>query len=330
MNEKSKIILYQAEDGTVHLNVRFENETLWLSQKMMADLFQKDVRTISEHIGNILKEEELEKNSVIRKFRITAADGKDYDTAYYNLDMIFAVGYRVRSQQGVRFRHWATKLLKEYLQKGFVIDDVRLKNPKQFGDDYFDELLERIRDIRASEKRFYQKIRDIYKLAIDYDPKEEATIEFFKIIQNKLHFAVTGHTAAELIYQRADADKDNMGLTSWEGVRVKERDITIAKNFLQENELKDLNRLIGVYLDLAEGRAKEHHLMYTKDWRELLDIVIKLDNKELLKNAGKISAEIAREKAKFEYNKYKQNLLEKDNRDAVDELIQIANKHHSE
>jgi len=239
----SEILLYQTEDGKSRIEVRLENETVWLSQKMLSELFQVTVPTINEHIKNIFKDMELNENSVIRNFRITAADGKSYQTNFYNLDMIIAIGYRVRSHRGLQFRQWATERLREYMIKGFVLDDERLKEGRNFAGDYFDELLERIRDIRASEKRFYQKIRDIYKLAIDYDPDAEETQEFFKIVQNKLHWAITGKTAAELITERADADRPNMGLTSWKGTKVRKSDVTVAKNYLNEDEIRQLNRL---------------------------------------------------------------------------------------
>ncbi len=320
----SEILLYQTEDGKSKIEVRLEDGTVWLSQKMLAELFQVTVPTINEHIGNIFKEGELNKNSVIRKFRITASDNKNYMTNFYNLDMVMSVGYRVRSLRGTQFRQWATERLREYMIKGFVLDDERLKEGHDFAGDYFDELLERIRDIRASEKRFYQKIRDIYKLAIDYDPKAEETQDFFKIVQNKLHWAITGKTAAELITERADADKPNMGLTSWKGAKVRKSDVTIGKNYLRENEIRQLNRIVTMYLDYAEMQAEQRQPVYMRQWKEKLDAFLKFNEKDILKNAGKVSVEIAKKLAVTEYEKFNLKRLEYDKQKDDKEFEQIA------
>lgn len=276
-----EILLYTAPEGKTNIEVFFEQETFWLSQKKMAELFGVDVRTISEHLQNIFKTNELEKDSVIRNFRITAADGKNYDTRFYNLDAIIAVGYRVNSHEATRFRIWATKTLREYIIKGFVLDDERLKQGKKFDKDYFDELLERIREIRASERRFYQKITDIYaQCSADYDPKAEVTQIFYKTVQNKLHWAITGHTAAELIAERANASKLNMGLTTWKNGpkgKILKSDVTVAKNYLDEKELTTLNRIVNMYLDFAENMAARQRLMTMKDWTERLDAFLQFN-----------------------------------------------------
>jgi len=299
----SQILIYQTESGKIKIEVRLENETVWLTQKLMAELFQKDKRTISEHIKNIFKEAELEENSVVRKFRTTANDGKTYLTNYYNLDVIISVGYRVHSHVGTRFRQWATQRLREYIVKGFVLDDERLKNPDQ-PFDYFEELLRRIQDIRTSERRFYQKITDIYATSVDYDPTTEISIKFFKTVQNKLHWAITGKTAAEIIYERADSSKPNMGLTSWRGEKVRKHDVTIAKNYLNEDELRALNNLVEQYLVFAEGQAMRRIPMYMKDWVTKLDGFLSLNDREILDHAGKISHDIANELAETEYERF--------------------------
>jgi hypothetical protein len=264
-----EILLYTAPEGKTHIEVYFEDETFWLSQKKMAELFGVDVRTINEHLKNIFKTNELEEKSAIRNFRITAADGKNYLTNFYNLDAIIAVGYRVNSMEATRFRVWSTKTLREFIIKGFVLDDERLKQGKKFGKDYFDELLERIREIRASERRFYQKITDIYaQCSLDYDPASDITKSFYKTVQNKLHWAITGHTAAELIAERASASQPNMGLTTWKNAprgKISKTDVSIAKNYLSENKLDELNRIVGMYLDYAENQAKRHVAMTMKD-----------------------------------------------------------------
>lgn len=317
----SEILLYQTEDGKSKVEVRLENEMVWLSQKMLSELFQVSVSTINEHIKHIFKEGELHEEAVIRNFRITASDNKTYLTNFYNLDMIMAIGYRVRSHRGVQFRQWATERLREYMIKGFVLDDERLKEGRTMTRDYFDELLERIRDIRASEKRFYQKIREIYKLAIDYDPHAEETIEFFKIVQNKLHWAITGKTAAELIAERADAEKPNMGLTTWTGEKFRKSDVTIAKNYLNEEELRQLNRIVTMYLDYAEMQAEQRQPIYMKQWKEKLDAFLKFNEKDILTNAGKVSMEVAKKLAIKEYEQFHRQRLQ-DGQDENDEAFE--------
>jgi len=265
----SEILIYQTEDGRTRIQVRLENETVWLTQKLMAELFQKNVRTINEHIQNIFEEGELSPESVIRKFRITAADGKTYETNHYNLDVVISVGYRVKSHRGTQFRIWATQRLREYIIKGFTLDDERLKQPG--GGNYFDELLARIRDIRSSEKVFWRKVLDIYATSIDYDPKTEMSRKFFQIVQNKMHWAAHGHTAAEVIAGRADAEKPLMGLTSWTGAKPGRSDVEIAKNYLTAEELDTLNRIVSMYLDFAELQALNRKPMYMRDWIAKLD-----------------------------------------------------------
>jgi hypothetical protein len=319
----SEIVLYQTEDGQSRITVRLEGETVWLTQRQLAELFQKDVRTINEHVQNIVDENEVDPGATIRKFRIVQSEGgREVARAveHYNLDMILAVGYRVRSLRGTQFRRWATERLREYLVKGFTLDDERLKQGKTLGADYFDELLERIRDIRASEKRFYQKIRDIYALAIDYDPKTEETLEFFRIVQNKLHWAITGHTAAELIAGRADASKPNMGLTTFGGAKVRRGDVTVAKNYLRQDEISELNRIVGMYLDYAEDRARQRQPMHMRDWREKLDAFLKFNERDILQNAGKVSMDVAQKLALEAYDKFTQRRLagEAEQADAFD------------
>ena len=307
MKPKSELILYQTEDNRTRIEVRLENETVWLTQKLMAELFQKDVRTVNEHIQNIFDEGELAPDSVIRKFRITAADGKAYDTQHYNLDVIIAVGYRVKSHRGKQFRQWATQRLREYIVKGFTMDDERLKNlPGKGQKDYFDELLQRIRDIRSSERRFYQKVLDIYATSIDYDPGEEASQQFFATVQNKMHWAAHGHTAAEVIHQRADAAQPLMGLaTTRPGRIIRREDVSVAKNYLNEKELQTLNRIVNLYIEFAELQALDRKPMTMRNWIEKLDEFLKISGRELLNHAGKISAETARAKAEREYDRYR-------------------------
>ena len=307
MNEQpnnGNIILYQTEDGKSRIEVTLCNDTVWLTADQMAELFQRNKSTISRHIKNVFEDGELNPDSVVAFFATTAADNKKYQVAYYNLDMIISVGYRVKSHRGVQFRIWATQVLREYLVKGFAMNDDLLK--RAGGGNYFDELLSRIRDIRSSEKVFYRKILEIYALSIDYDPRTEATMQFFKTVQNKMHFSVHGHTAAEIIYERANAEKDFMGLTSWTGSLPKRTDAEIAKNYLSSDELDTLNRIVSLYLDFAELQAKSHKPMYMKDWIQKLDDFLKLSGKELLSHAGKISAELAKQKADTEYDKFKE------------------------
>ena len=303
---------FVAEDGKTRISVRFEGETLWLSQKALAELFTKDVRTINEHIRNIIDEKELEPAITIRNFRIVQQEGNrqvSRSVEHYNLEMILAVGYRVRSTRGTQFRRWATETLKEYVIKGFAMDDERLKAGNNWGQDYFDELLERIRDIRSSEKRVYRKIRDFFKLAADYNPSASETAEFFKIIQNKLHWAITGKTAAELISERSDPAKDNMGLTSWAGAKVRKADVVVAKNYLNNDELDALNRIVTMYLDYAEDQAKRNRLIYMKDWRSKLDAFLRFNEREVLDDPGKISMEVAKALAVERYEEFNRHRL---------------------
>ncbi|PXF54999.1 MAG: hypothetical protein C4B57_05240 [Deltaproteobacteria bacterium] len=304
----SEILIYQTEDGDTRIQVRLENETVWLTQKLMAELFQKNVRTINEHVQNIFEEGELSPESVIRKFRITAADGKTYETNHYNLDVVISVGYRVKSHRGTQFRIWATQRLREYIIKGFTLDDERLKQPG--GGNYFDELLARIRDIRSSEKVFWRKVLDIYATSIDYDPKTEMSRKFFQIVQNKMHWAAHGHTAAEVIAGRADAEKPLMGLTSWTGAKPGRSDVEIAKNYLTADELDTLNRIVSMYLDFAELQALNRKPMYMRDWIAKLDEFLKVTERDILTHSGRVSHEEAIEKARAEYEKFRKQMLE--------------------
>ena len=306
-NQHGAVLLYQTEDGKSQIEVTLDGETVWLSIDQMAELFQRNKSTISRHIKGILESGELNANSTVAFFATVQTEGSrqiERQIAYYNLDMIISVGYRVNSHRGVQFRIWATQVLKEYLIKGFALNDSLLKNAG--GGNYFDELLARIRDIRSSEKVFYRKILEIYALSIDYDPRTEETRSFFATVQNKMHFSAHGHTAAEVIYERADAEKNFMGLTSWTGAMPRQSDAEIAKNYLSENELDTLNRIVSLYLDFAELQAKSHTPMYMKDWIQKLDDFLKLSGKALLNHAGKISAELARDKADTEYHKFRE------------------------
>ena len=299
----SNILMYTTEDGLTKIEATFENDTVWLSIDQMAELFQRDRSVIGKHIRNIFKEGELNKESVWAKFAYTAADGKEYNVDYYNLDVIISVGYRVKSLRGTQFRIWATSILKEYIRKGFALDDDRLK--RLGGGNYFDELLSRIRDIRSSEKVFWRKVLEIYATSIDYNPNAEESILFFKQVQNKMHWAAHKHTAAEIVFARADSEKENMGLTSWEGKQIKESDSEIAKNYLNDQELDALNKIVSAYLDIAEVRALNHEPMYMKDWLETIDDYLKMTRREILTTKGSISHKQAIEKAHAEYDKYK-------------------------
>jgi hypothetical protein len=298
-----EFLLYQTEDGQTRIDVRMADETVWLSQKHIAALFEKDVRTINEHLRNIFEESELQEISVVRKFRITASDGKKYDTLHYNLDAILAVGYRVRSLRGTQFRIWATGRLREYLVKGFTMDDRRLKQAG--GGDYFEELLARIRDIRSSERVFWRKVLDIYATSIDYDPKVDVSQLFFKTVQNKIHWAAHGHTAAEIVHQRADAAQPHMGLTAWAGDKPRKTDVGIAKNYLSADELDALNRIVTAYLEFAELQALNRRAMHMTDWIAKLDDFLRLSDREILTHAGKISHDDAQAKAERELAKYR-------------------------
>lgn len=306
--DKGQIVLFQTEDGQTKLEVQLQDETVWLTIDQMAELFQRNRSTISRHIKRIYDDGELSKETTCAKFACVVNRGirgmVDDELDFYNLDMIISVGYRVHSHRGVQFRMWATAVLKEYLKKGFVLNDELLK--RAGGGNYFDELLERIRDIRSSEKIFYRKVLAIYATSIDYDPRVETTQLFFKTVQNKMHFSAHGHTAAEVIYERADAEKDFMGLTSWTGSLPRRTDAEIAKNYLSADEVDTLNRIVNLYLEFAELQAKAHIPMYMKDWVQKLDDFLRLSNRELLTHAGKISAEIAKRKADAEYDKFRE------------------------
>jgi len=297
------ILIYQTEAGQTKIEVRLEGETLWLNQAALAKLYQTTKQNISLHIKNIYDEGELEEDSVVKEYLTTAADGKNYKTKHYNLDMIISVGYRIKSHIATRFRQWATQRLREYIVKGFVLDDDRLKNPDQ-PFDYFDELLRRIQEIRTSERRFYQKITDIYSTSVDYDPTNEVSLTFFKTVQNKLHWAITGMTAAEIIHKRVNSDNPNMGLTSFRGEKVRKGDVVIAKNYLQEEELRVLNNLVEQYLVFAEGQAMRRVPMYMTDWIDKLNGFLSLNDRDILEDAGRISHEMAKQLAEAEYEKF--------------------------
>lgn len=306
-NDKGQILLYQTPDGESRIEVRLQEETVWLSLEQMAELFQRNKSTISRHIKNVFEEGELQPNTTVAFFATVQMEGKrkvERDIAYYNLDMIISVGYRVHSYRGVQFRMWATNVLKEYIVKGFALNDELLK--RAGGGNYFDELLARIRDIRSSEKVFYRKVLEIYALSIDYDPRVEMTQEFFKTVQNKMHYSVHGHTAAEIIYERADAQKDFMGLTTWTGAMPKRTDAEIAKNYLSQEEVTTLNRIVSLYLDFAELQAEEHRPMYMKDWIAILDDFLRISRKDILTHAGRVSAQLAKAKADSEFDKFKE------------------------
>ena len=308
---KGEILLYQTEDGSTRIDVRLQDETLWLTQMQMAELFQKDKRTISEHIANVYEEGELPQEATVRNFRTVQKEGSrevERDLASYNLDVAISVGYRVKSIRGTQFRIWATQRLKEYLIKGFALDDERLK--KAGGGNYFDELLARIRDIRSSEKVFWRKVLDIYATSIDYTPDAEASKQFFRIVQNKMHWAAHGKTAAEVIAARADAAKPNMGLRSWAGNKLVRADVEVAKNYLNQEELDVLNRFVSMYLDYAELQAMGRKPMYMNDWIAKLDDFIRFNERELLAHAGKISHQQALEKAHAEYDKYRALMID--------------------
>ncbi|MDY4465124.1 MAG: virulence RhuM family protein [Candidatus Treponema excrementipullorum] len=330
MENNTSLIMYTTEDGITKIQATFDNDTVWLSIDQMAELFQRDKSTISRHIKNIFEEGEYVSESVVAKFATTAADGKTYQVEYYNLDVIISVGYRVKSLRGTQFRIWAMKILKEYMQKGFALDDQRLK--ELGGGNYFDELLARTRDIRSSEKVFWRKVLDIYATSIDYNPSAESSIAFFKQVQNKMHWAAHKHTAAEIIYERADSEKQNMGLTSWSGKEIKKTDVEVAKNNLSESELDALNKIVTAYLDIAEVRALDHEPMYMKDWLETIDDYLKMTRREILSTAGRISHTKALDKAHDEYKKYKQkekdrlSLVEKHFLESIGELDKLEEK----
>ena len=322
--QESNLLMYTTEDGLTKIEATFVNDTVWLSLEQIAELFQRDKSTVSRHIKKIFTEGELNRGSVVAKFATTASDGKTYQVDYYNLDVIISVGYRVKSLRGTQFRIWATNILKEYMQKGFALDDDRLK--RLGGGNYFDELLERIRDIRSSEKVFWRKVLEIYATSIDYDPRAESSILFFKQVQNKMHWAAHKHTAAEVIYQRADAEKEHMGLTSWQGKFIKRADTEVAKKYLDKGELDALNKIVTAYLDIAEVHALNHEPMYMKDWLETIDDYLKMTRRDILKTKGTVTHKQALEKAHEEYEKYKKreesrlSPVEQDFFDSINEL----------
>lgn len=317
-------IIFKTEDDKVEVDVRFQNETVWLTLDQMSTLFDRDKSTISRHIKNIFDEGELNRSSVVANFATTASDGKTYQVDYYNLDVIISVGYRVKSLRGTQFRQWATKRLNEYMRKGFIIDDERLKNLG--GGGYFKELLERIRDIRASEKVFYRQVLDIYATSIDYDPHAEISVELFKKVQNKIHYAVHGQTAAEVIYTRADAEKEFMGLTSFKGDKPHLRDAVVAKNYLNEKELRALGQIVSGYLDFAERQAEREQPMTMADWSLHLDRILTMVGEKLLQGAGTVSHEQAIDKAKDEYKKYQARTLSDVEQAYLDCIEELATK----
>ncbi len=322
-NQKGEILVYQNEKGETKIDVYMEDGTVWLNQASIAQLYQTTPQNITKHIKKIYVEGELDENRTCNYYSQVQIEGGrsiNRKIKFYNLDMILAIGYRVRSNVGMQFRNWTSKILKEYMQKGFVMNDERLKNPKKFGEDYFDELLERIRDIRASEKRFYQKIKDIYSLSVDYNPALESTKDFFATVQNKLLYAVTGQTAAELITERADSSKDNMGLTAFKGAVVRKGDINISKNYLQEDEITDLNRIVTMFLDHAEDMARGKTPMTMKDWDNSLNEFLQFRRREILEGKGKVSREDMERKVLQEYATYNTRRL---NTPPEDEIIEV-------
>lgn len=327
MAELGNMLIYQNEKGDTKVDVYFFDKDIWMSQAAIARLYNTSPQNITMHVKNIYKDGELEENSTCKEFLQVQTEGNRQikrNKKHYNFRMILAIGYRVRSNVGVHFRNWASGVLEEYTRKGFAMNDERLKNPKQFGEDYFDELLERIRDIRASEKRFYQKICEIYKTSIDYSNNDEEAKLFFKTVQNKIHYGVHGHTAAEVIMQRADAAKDNMGLTTFQGAIVRKRDVDIAKNYLNEEEMTELNRVVTMYLDFAEDQARRHIPMYMKDWEEKLNSFLNMTGREVLFGAGHVSAEQAKKYAFEQYEIYHAHRLHGRDEQGVDELLQSA------
>ncbi len=315
MENKSEILLYQTENGQTKLEVKLENETVWLTQQQMSELFQRDRTVITKHINNIFLENELQEESNVQNLHIA---NSDKPVKYYSLDVIISVGYRVKSHRGTQFRIWATQRLKEYIIKGFALDDERLKSAGQLN--YFDELLARIRDIRSSERIFYQKVKDIYTLSIDYDPKSDLSKDFFATIQNILHWAIHQHTAAEIISERANAEKQNMGLTTWKGNKIRKSDVIIAKNYLTEQELKQLNLLVEQYLAFAEMQAMNNEVMYMRDWIAKLNDILTINKKEILNHAGRITKKLADEIAEKEYEKYSKNRLMVEDKLAIEQL----------
>ncbi len=307
-NSTVGFLIFTGQSGEQSIEARYEDETIWLTQKLMAQLFDVTIPTINEHLKNIFAGGELEQDSVIRKFRITAVDGKNYNTNFYNLDAIISVGYRINSVRATQFRQWATQVLREFAIKGYVLDKKRMENGSFLGEDYFERLLEEIREIRLSERRFYQKITDIYVTSVDYNKDAPTTKTFFARVQNKLHFAIHGHTAAELVIQRADSTKTQMGLTTWEKSpdgKILKTDVSIAKNYLAQDELESLGRIVNAYLDLAEERARRNIPMTMEDWAKRLDLFLEFDEREILQNSGKVTAKLAKAHAESEFEKYR-------------------------
>jgi hypothetical protein len=331
LENNSQFLIYQAENGETKIDVRFQDETVWLTQKTMAELFQVKPQNITMHLKNIYAEGELTEEATCKEFLQVQTEGNrevKRKQKFYNLDAIISVGYRIKSHIATKFRQWATQRIREYIVKGFVIDDERLKNP-DLPFDYFEELLQRIQEIRTSEKRFYRKITDIYATSVDYDPTHELSIQFFQTVQNKMHWAITGKTAAEIINERADSTKPNMGLTNWRGEKIRKSDVTIAKNYLNEDELRALNNLVEQYLIFAEGQAIRRIPMYMKDWITKLNAFLQLNDRDILQNAGSISHELAKQNAELEYDKYKkiqQKALSKADDDFDKTIKQIENK----
>jgi len=327
----SQIIIYQTESGETKLDVRFQDETVWLTQKLMAELFQTSSQNITMHLKNIFEEGELEEQSTCKEFLQVQKEGNrevKRKQKFYNLDAIISVGYRIKSHVATKFRQWATKHIREFIVKGFVLDDERLKNP-DLPFDYFEELERRIQDIRTSEKRFYRKITDIYATSVDYDPTLDISISFFKTVQNKLHWAITGKTASEIITERADSSKQNMGLTTWRGDKIRKSDVSIAKNYLNEKELSELNNLVEQYLIFAQGQAQRRVPMYMKDWIKKLNGFLSLNDREILQNAGSILHELAKENAEREYEKFKkqeQKAIKESDFDKVIKKLERKNK----
>ncbi len=315
---KNNMLIYISKDGNVKVDVNIQNEDIWMSQDVMANLYDTTKQNISYHLNNIFKEEELNKDSVVKDFLTTASDGKNYNVLHYNLDAIIAVGYRINSKKATEFRIWATKVLKEYMIKGFSLNDERLKNNGE--NPYFEELLDRIRDIRSSEKIFWRKVLDIYATSIDYNPKDKLSIDFFKTVQNKMHYATHGNTAAEVIFTRVDSNKENLGLTNFKGAYPTKSETEIAKNYLTEEELNTLNRMVSAYLDVAEINALDRHPMTMKDWVNELDTFLKMTRKDILKDNGKMSHEEALKKAHEEYDKYIRTHLTTAEQDYLDVL----------
>lgn len=323
MENTGRILIYQNEQGDTKIDVYFEEDTIWMTQRTMAELYQVTPQNITTHIKHIYEEGELDQRATCKSYLQVQMEGNRQicrDTKFYNLDMILAVGYRVRSNVGIHFRRWASSILTEYMKKGFVLNDERLRNPREFGADYFDELLERIRDIRASEKRVYQKVKEIFALSVDYDSKSQIAQNFFKSVQNKLEYAATGHTAPELIAERADASKDNMGLTSFRGAKVRRGDVTVAKNYMTHEEINNLNLIVNMYLDYAELQAKGHNPMHMADWESKLEDFLRFNGREVLENFGTVKREVAEKLALEQYEQYNAHRRTLEAEDDVDEL----------